>query len=170
MAEVTAPNGIVFKRAETDEEKLVAKDFAIFFSGYPGCSEQSSLSLAPLLERLGDKVIWLCGYDDDIIVIVLGLVVHPSTFDTHVLSITLTAAPGYETLQNIRNIHTRIRSEIAWPGCCENKGAAYLPVASAESLRPTLEELFDNVEFSQPDEAGMVSMIAVMPDEPRELT
>jgi len=159
MSEVTAPNGIVFRRAETDEEKEAAKQFAIFFGSNPGCDAESVQSLPNLFDRVGDRAIFVCGYEEDLLVLVAAWIVHPPTYpEAHTLALTLAAAPGYETEQNLTNILTRERAEIEWPGCCDNLGVSWMPLSTYEALQPIFEYICDDVSASEANEYGMVWM------------
>jgi len=161
MPQVEAPNGIVFRRAETDEEKEAAKQFAIFFGSNPGCDAQSVQSLPELFDRVGDRTIFVCGYHQNLLVLVAGWIVHPSTYpEAHTMALTLAAAPGYETAQNITNILTRERAEIAWPGCCDNLAVSFMPEDTYDTLKPIFEYIADDVQKSEPNEHGMIMLTA----------
>lgn len=166
MLEWTAPNGIVFREATSEDARKKAYDFALFFGGNPGCTPESGVSLAKLLPRIKDNIVWLCGYDDGLLVIAVGFLLDPPTYpECRTLAVTLAAVPEYATEQNIHNLLTIERRVIPWFDGF--KGATYLPTVTREFIEPILADLFDNPVWSEPDTLDMVSMVADMPEQPR---
>lgn len=166
MLEWTAPNGLVFREATSAEARKKAYNFALFFGGNPGCTPESGVSLAKLLPRIENDIVWLCGYDNGLLVITVGFLVDPPTFpECKTLAVTLAAVPEHVSEQNIHNLLTLERRVIPWfPGF---KGATYLPTVTKTFIEPILADLFDNCVWSEPDENGMVSMVADMPEQPK---